>query len=82
MIHQKIPTNPLSVGKKYKFSLNGNHLYNGEVLITEGCWATIKVINIAESIFKNNYHEGQTFEIKTSNYFFEAVGDESKSPTL
>ena len=76
MIHQNKSTNPLSEGSFYKFTLNGNTLYDAEVFKAEGCWATLNVLNVLEGPYKNNYQVGQIFDIRVSSYTFLEIKKE------
>jgi hypothetical protein len=73
-VHDKVPIEQCRPGESYIVSMNGNDLYQAEVLkFHGGCWATVKVIKPLYEPMFSAYAEGTELDIKVANYMLKPI---------
>lgn len=70
MMHTQTHTKAPETGKTYTCVFNNTPLYDAVVEKTQGCWATVKVIQPHPGKYEKQYIPGQSLEIKVQYYEF------------
>ena len=61
------------VGAQYRFSFNGEPLYDATVTRAEGCWAVVRIDAPLPGKHAALYQAGEEYEIKHAMYEFESL---------
>ena len=68
-VHDKVPVQEFTPGSVYRIAMNGEELYDAEVVkFHGGCWATVRVRNVIEGAHSQHYTADMEFDIKVANY--------------
>jgi hypothetical protein len=67
--HEKVPVTEFTPGETYVVGMNGNDLYEAEVVkFHGGCWATVRVRTALYEPMAKDYSPGMEFDIKVAQY--------------